>query len=86
MSEKRSQFPLPLSSVTGGSTRKSAAPAPVATPQTATQNARENSQAQPPGSHRGATGVPGKAKPAVGEFIEVIVTKADAHDLWATVA
>ncbi|MCS0588421.1 30S ribosomal protein S12 methylthiotransferase RimO [Massilia norwichensis] len=29
---------------------------------------------------------PGKAKPAVGEFIEVIVTKADAHDLWATVA
>jgi ribosomal protein S12 methylthiotransferase len=29
---------------------------------------------------------PGKAKPAVGEFIDVIVTKADAHDLWATVA
>ena len=29
---------------------------------------------------------PGKAKPAVGEFIEVVVTKADAHDLWATVA
>jgi protein-L-isoaspartate(D-aspartate) O-methyltransferase len=53
MSEKRSQFPLPLSSVTGGGTRKPAAPAPVATPQTATQNAR-NSQAQPPGGHRGA--------------------------------
>jgi protein-L-isoaspartate(D-aspartate) O-methyltransferase len=63
MSEKRSQFPLPLSSVTGGSKRKSAAPAPVATPQTATQNARENSQALPSGSHRGA-GVPGTAKPA----------------------
>jgi len=30
--------------------------------------------------------VPGKAKPAVGEFIDVVVTKADAHDLWATVA
>jgi ribosomal protein S12 methylthiotransferase len=28
----------------------------------------------------------GKAKPAVGEFIDVVVTKADAHDLWATVA
>jgi protein-L-isoaspartate(D-aspartate) O-methyltransferase len=64
MSEKRSQFPLPLSSVTGGSTRKSAAPAPVATPQTATQNARENSKAQPPGSQRGAPALPGKAKPA----------------------
>jgi protein-L-isoaspartate(D-aspartate) O-methyltransferase len=64
MSEKRSQFPLPLSSVTGGSTRKPAAPAPVATPQTATQNAR-NSQAQPPGGHRGAApGAPGSAKPA----------------------
>jgi ribosomal protein S12 methylthiotransferase len=30
--------------------------------------------------------VPGKARPAVGEFIDVVVTKADAHDLWATVA
>jgi protein-L-isoaspartate(D-aspartate) O-methyltransferase len=45
MSEKRSNFPLPLSSVTGGGARKPAAPAPVATPQTATQNAR-TSQAQ----------------------------------------
>jgi protein-L-isoaspartate(D-aspartate) O-methyltransferase len=45
MSEKRSTFPLPLSSVTGAATRKPAAPAPVATPQTATQNAR-TSQAQ----------------------------------------
>lgn len=64
MSEKRSQFPLPLSSVTGGGTRKPAAPAPVATPQTATQNAR-NSQAQPPGGHRGApAGVPGTTKPS----------------------
>jgi protein-L-isoaspartate(D-aspartate) O-methyltransferase len=38
--QKRSVFPLPLSSVTGGTTRKPAVPAPVATPQTATQNAR----------------------------------------------
>jgi protein-L-isoaspartate(D-aspartate) O-methyltransferase len=36
---ERSKFPLPLSSVTGGAARKPAAPAPVATPQTATQNA-----------------------------------------------
>jgi protein-L-isoaspartate(D-aspartate) O-methyltransferase len=39
MKDPRSTFPLPLSSVTGG-TRKPAVPAPiVATPQTATQNA-----------------------------------------------
>jgi protein-L-isoaspartate(D-aspartate) O-methyltransferase len=38
--EKRSVFPLPLSSVTGGATRKPSVPTPVATPQTATQNAR----------------------------------------------
>lgn len=37
--DKRSTFPLPLSSVTGGAGRKPAAPAPVATPQTATRNA-----------------------------------------------
>lgn len=36
--EKRSTFPLPLSSVTGPA-RKTVAPAPVATPQTATRNA-----------------------------------------------
>jgi protein-L-isoaspartate(D-aspartate) O-methyltransferase len=44
MTEKRSQFPLPLSSVTGNAARKPAAP--VATPQTATQNAREHSGGQ----------------------------------------
>lgn len=38
MTEKRSTFPLPLSSVTGPA-RKAVAPAPVATPQTATRNA-----------------------------------------------
>jgi protein-L-isoaspartate(D-aspartate) O-methyltransferase len=38
MTEKRSTFPLPLSSVTGPA-RKTVAPAPVATPQTATRNA-----------------------------------------------
>ena len=29
--------------------------------------------------------VPGKQKLAVGQFAEVVITKADAHDLWATV-
>ena len=42
MKDQRSTFPLPLSSVTGA-TRKPGAPAPVATPQTATQNAARNS-------------------------------------------
>ncbi|SFC21156.1 protein-L-isoaspartate(D-aspartate) O-methyltransferase [Massilia yuzhufengensis] len=39
MSDRRSTFPLPLSSVTGGVERRQATPAPVATPQTATRNA-----------------------------------------------
>jgi ribosomal protein S12 methylthiotransferase len=30
--------------------------------------------------------VPGKAKLAAGQFADVVVTRADAHDLWATVA
>jgi ribosomal protein S12 methylthiotransferase len=30
--------------------------------------------------------VPGKNKLAVGQFADVVVAKADAHDLWATVA
>ncbi|RZA33236.1 MAG: protein-L-isoaspartate(D-aspartate) O-methyltransferase [Lysobacteraceae bacterium] len=37
--DKRSTFPLPLSSVTGGATRKPGLQGPVATPQTATRNA-----------------------------------------------
>ncbi|OON62004.1 protein-L-isoaspartate O-methyltransferase [Massilia sp. KIM] len=44
MTEQRKTFPLPLSSVTGGATRKPGTPAPVATPQTATQNARTAAQ------------------------------------------
>lgn len=63
MSEKRSTFPLPLSSVTGGGSRKPAAPAPVATPQTATQNARSNSQVPPRPSPVYGPAAPGQAKP-----------------------
>jgi len=78
MSEKRSQFPLPLSSVTGGGTRKPAAPAPVATPQTATQNARQNNQHRP-GT---APNVPGPAKPAPAQPQQTVVRS----DLAATEA
>jgi protein-L-isoaspartate(D-aspartate) O-methyltransferase len=71
MSEKRSVFPLPLSSVTGGATRKPAAPAPVATPQTATQNARTSQAqgrqapgaAQAPGTRPASPGTPQAAQP-----------------------
>jgi protein-L-isoaspartate(D-aspartate) O-methyltransferase len=42
--KKSSTFPLPLSSVTGPA-RKTMAPAPVATPQTATRNAAQGAQA-----------------------------------------
>jgi protein-L-isoaspartate(D-aspartate) O-methyltransferase len=51
MSEKRSNFPLPVSSVTGPATRKPAERAPVATPQTATQNARRAAPAAAPVAH-----------------------------------
>jgi protein-L-isoaspartate(D-aspartate) O-methyltransferase len=63
MSEKRSNFPLPLSSVTGASTRKPAAPAPVATPQTATQNARTSQGRQPPAPRPAAPGVAQAGQP-----------------------
>ncbi|MCG2583126.1 protein-L-isoaspartate(D-aspartate) O-methyltransferase [Massilia sp. TS11] len=48
MSDKRSQFPLPLSSVTGKGDTRAPAPQPkVATPQTATQNAAQHANRQP---------------------------------------
>ena len=62
MSEKRSNFPLPLSSVTGGTVRKPAAPGPVVTPQTATQNAaRAVGGAQPPKAAQPGPKLPGYA-------------------------
>jgi protein-L-isoaspartate(D-aspartate) O-methyltransferase len=63
MSEKRSNFPLPLSSVTGSAVRKPAAPAPVATPQTATQNARTSLAQQPPGPRPAASVAPQPGQP-----------------------
>ncbi|WP_296945169.1 protein-L-isoaspartate(D-aspartate) O-methyltransferase [uncultured Massilia sp.] len=91
MSEKRSNFPLPLSSVTGTGTRKPAAPAPVATPQTATQNARSNSQATAArsGAH-GAHGVPAPAGPSQPQQTlarsDLMATEAPRRAMAARVA
>jgi len=84
MSEKRSNFPLPLSSVTGPVTRKPAAPAPVATPQTATQNARSNSQAPAAGARTPAYPASGQkaAAPAQGQPQQTLARS----DLMATEA
>jgi protein-L-isoaspartate(D-aspartate) O-methyltransferase len=91
MSEKRSNFPLPLSSVTGGGARKPAAPAPVATPQTATQNAR-TSQAQgrqaPPASPRpvaAGTAQPAQAQQTV-QRSDLAATEAPRRAMAAYVA
>jgi protein-L-isoaspartate(D-aspartate) O-methyltransferase len=66
MTEKRSTFPLPLSSVTGPA-RKGVAPAPVATPQTATRNAAHQQTfvppAQPPAARQPGYAPPGKVQP-----------------------
>jgi len=66
MTEKRSTFPLPLSSVTGPA-RKGVAPAPVATPQTATRNAAHQQTfvppAQPAAPRQPGYAPPGKVQP-----------------------
>jgi protein-L-isoaspartate(D-aspartate) O-methyltransferase len=87
MSEKRSNFPLPLSSVTGSAVRKPAAPAPVATPQTATQNAR-TSQAQQPSGPRPAASVapqPGQPQQTLARS-ELAATEAPRRAMAAYVA
>ena len=66
MGEKRSTFPLPLSSVTGPA-RKGVAPAPVATPQTATRNAARQQTFVPPAAPASPRppnyAMPGKVQP-----------------------
>jgi protein-L-isoaspartate(D-aspartate) O-methyltransferase len=77
-----STFPLPLSSVTGGAARKPAAPAPFATPQTATQNAaRAVGGAQPPKAPQPSPKLPGYAAPASQS-----APTAQRSDLMATEA
>jgi protein-L-isoaspartate(D-aspartate) O-methyltransferase len=68
MKEKRSTFPLPLSSVTGGAGKApSYSPAKVATPQTATRNAATPGPTYPgqpsPGRATPGGANPGRAKP-----------------------
>ncbi len=93
MSEKRSNFPLPLSSVTGGGVRKPAAPAPVATPQTATQNARTSQvqTRQVPATGTGprppAAGTPQPAQPQqTMQRSELAATEAPRRAMAARVA
>ncbi|MFC5461989.1 protein-L-isoaspartate(D-aspartate) O-methyltransferase [Massilia niabensis] len=79
---ERSTFPLPLSSVTGSGARKPGAPAPVATPQTATQNAaRAVGGAQPPRAPQPGPKLPGYAMPAASS-----APAAQRSDLMATEA
>jgi protein-L-isoaspartate(D-aspartate) O-methyltransferase len=59
--KKSSTFPLPLSSVTGPA-RKTVAPAPVATPQTATRNAAQKQAPMSPGA-QASPRAPGYALP-----------------------
>ena len=80
----RSTFPLPLSSVTGNNgagVRKPGTPAPVATPQTATQNAARAVGAQPPKSPQPGPKLPGYAMPAASS-----APAAQRSDLMATEA
>lgn len=86
MSEKRSNFPLPLSSVTGGTTRKPAAPAPVATPQTATQNARSNQAGQAPGAPKPPAGVQPQQPQQTLARSDLMATEAPRRAMAARVA
>jgi len=90
MNEKRSNFPLPLSSVTGGSPRKPAVPTPVATPQTATQNARVNSKPPaPPAPAPRAPGYAAAAAPAQPQALarsDLMATAAPRRAMAAQVA
>ena len=89
---ERSTFPLPLSSVTGGAARKPQAPAPVATPQTATQNAaRAVGGAQPPRSPQPGPKLPGYAPSATqsiptAQRSELMATEAIRRAMVARVA
>jgi protein-L-isoaspartate(D-aspartate) O-methyltransferase len=91
MSEKRSNFPLPLSSVTGAATRKPAAPAPVATPQTATQNARTSqAQTRQPANPAPRPATPGTPQPTQPQQTmqrsELAATEAPRRAMAAYVA
>jgi len=85
-----STFPLPLSSLSGGAARKP--PAPVATPQTATQNAaRAVGGAQPPKGPQAGPKLPGYAPSAIqsaptAQRSELMATEAIRRAMVARVA
>lgn len=85
MSDKRSTFPLPLSSVTGGAVRKPGITATVATPQTATRNAAHTAvnkgAAQPP-----AALAPSPRAPGYAQAHQTAAPVAQRSDLMASEA
>ncbi|CAN7288685.1 protein-L-isoaspartate(D-aspartate) O-methyltransferase [Massilia sp. LjRoot122] len=85
MSDKRSTFPLPLSSVTGGAVRKPGITATVATPQTATRNAAHTAvnkgAAQPP-----AAPAPSPRAPGYAQAHQTAAPVAQRSDLMASEA
>ncbi len=85
MSDKRSTFPLPLSSVTGGAVRKPGVNAAVATPQTATRNAAHTAvnkgAAQPP-----AAQAPSPRPPSYAQAHAPAAPVAQRSDLMASEA
>ena len=86
MGDKRSTFPLPLSSVTGGATRKPAAPAPVATPQTATRNASTAAGGAVRGSFAPASPAPSPRAPGYAQAHAPAAPVAQRSDLMASEA
>jgi protein-L-isoaspartate(D-aspartate) O-methyltransferase len=81
---ERSNFPLPLSSVTGAP-RKSSAPAPVATPQTATQNAARTA-VHGGAALRPASPGPAPKPPGYAQQAGQAVPAGSRSDLMATAA
>ncbi len=84
MSAKGKNFPLPLSSVNAGATRKASPFAPVATPQTATRNAA--STAARPGPPAPAPLVRAPAQPINAARTQPLVSDAVRHAMVARLA
>ena len=84
MSGKAKNFPLPLSSVSAGATRKAGAFAPVATPQTATRNAA--STAARTGPAEPAPLVRAPAQPINAARAQPLVSDAVRHAMVARLA
>ncbi len=86
MSDKRSTFPLPLSSVTGGATRKPGVQGPVATPQTATRNASSAASTGLRASFAPAAPAPSPRPPGYAQTHQPSAPVAQRSDLMASEA